>query len=117
MRAWLIVLLAACANDGTRARCAEGGALTACADSDPTPEGACWRLVDCAAIVEKSKDHWDWGKCVTDVEALSTVGEQLAIDCFRSSTCDQLKVAGSPDMADPFDFFCWRMATGGGNGP
>ena len=37
-------------TDGARASCAEGGAINACPDSPTTPEGACWRLVDCAAI-------------------------------------------------------------------
>ena len=118
MKGWLICLLAvACADEGTRARCAEGGVLTQCAaEEPPTAMGACWRLVDCAAIPLHSTDDnvWDWGNCVNDLESLTSTGEELAIECIRTSTCDQLKVNASPVDPGHDDFYCWLIGTGGG---
>ena len=117
MRGWLICLVvAACANDGTRARCAEGGALTTCPDADRTPEAACWRLVDCAAIPAKSDDGdvFDWDHCMATLESFNSTGELLAIDCIRSSTCDQLKVHDSATLTPHAgDFYCVLLGNGG----
>jgi hypothetical protein len=95
---WLSFLLiagaVACDNaDGTRAECAEGGTLTACPEAERTAEGACWRLVDCAAIQLHSDDNndFDWDNCVDNVEQRTSDREQLIIDCIAAATCDSLK--------------------------
>src|ERR1051325_7271635 len=53
-------------TEGTRAECAQGGALTDCPDAERTAQGACWRLVDCGAIPVKSdnENRFTWGRCV-----------------------------------------------------
>jgi len=96
---WLSLLLfvaAACnagddTTDGARALCAEGGALNACPEAPHTAEGACWRLVDCAAIPLDAMNNFDWGDCVNGIERLTTDRQQLVIDCIAASTCDALK--------------------------
>jgi hypothetical protein len=98
-------------TDGTRARCAAGGVLNACPDAgDFTPEGACWRLVDCAVIPLDSSNGntYDWRMCVRDVQSLSTIAEQAAISCIFASTCDQLK---TPDSA--MGIACLDASSGG----
>jgi len=102
-------------TDGTRGQCAEGGELNACPEAERTPEGACWRLVDCAAIDLESTNNFDWARCVDDIEGLSTVGEMLTIDCIAESSCDQLKVPNSPDNTGHDDFQCIRLGEGGNN--
>ena len=82
---------------GARAECAHGGALVDCPEAERTPEGACWRLVDCAAIPVKDENDdnvLDWGACVNYIEARSTAGETLIIDCIAASSCDQLQNVG-----------------------
>ena len=110
---WLCLLLVvgACANDGSRARCAEGGALNACGDIDRTPPGACWRLVDCAAIPING-DQWNWAQCVDDISSLQPIGQEAVIDCIAASTCDALKVDGSPLNPNRDDEFCWLIVGG-----
>ena len=72
--------LGACGNgddttEGTRAECAQGGALTDCPDAARTAEGACWRLVDCGAISVKSdsndKNRFTWGRCADVIESVT----------------------------------------------
>jgi len=130
MRAWtclgLALALAACGasddtTDGTRGSCAAGGALTGCADTPRTAEGACWRLVDCGAIPLHADDDgiFDWGNCVDDLERLSDTGEALTIDCIATSSCDALQVDSSPAVGNGHvyrgQFACYLLGTGGRN--
>ena len=102
MRAWTLVgllALAACGlgddtADGTRAQCAEGGELNnTCSTTITTPEQACWRMVDCGAIVLHSDNSGerDWNNCVDEIESAGTPQERLIMACIGASTCDQLK--------------------------
>ena len=91
-----LLLLAACnagddTTDGARASCAEGGAINACPDSPTTPEGACWRLVDCAAIPLDAPNNFDWADCMNGIERLTADRQRLVIDCIAVSSCDALK--------------------------
>jgi len=127
MKGWLLLILVAAAcgtgndvTDGTRGPCAAGGALNTCPEADHTVEGACWRLVDCGAIplhADNDTNIFDWDNCVVDLEGLSTVGQQLAIDCIAASTCDELKVQDSPANGNghvyPDQFRCYLLGTGG----
>ena len=92
----LLVLLAACnagddTTDGARALCAEGGALNQCPDPPKTAQGACWKLVDCAAIPLESMNNFDWGACVDYIERRTEDRQRLVIDCVAASSCDALK--------------------------
>ena len=95
---WLsfVLFAAACSQaDGTRGQCAEGGALNACPEADRTPEGACWRLVDCGAIPLKADDpnrRFDWNDCVDGIEGMTDDRQRLVVDCIAADTCDSLKV-------------------------
>src|SRR5438270_8528137 len=100
MRLSLLLALAACGagddtTDGARGQCAEGGTLTACPEADRTAEGACWRLVDCAAIPLHVDDPnaFDWDNCVDGIQSLTADRERLVIDCIAASSCDALKAA------------------------
>ncbi len=100
---WLSFLLVAgvaCTKaDGTRGQCAEGGTLEQCPESERTAEGACWRLVDCAAIPLKADDpnrQYDWNDCVNDLEQLTDDRQRLVIDCIAVATCDSLKTDPNP---------------------
>ena len=99
--------------DGSRAECAHGGALTACPEAERTPEGACWRLVDCAAIPVKSADtgqnRFDWGRCVNRIETAHDTGRRLMIDCIAASSCDQLQGQGSPNNPQPDQMPCFML--------
>ncbi|MFT3700701.1 MAG: hypothetical protein QM831_46580 [Kofleriaceae bacterium] len=113
----LFVLTAACgAGDdtatGSHSRCAEGGAINDCTDAVETPEDACWRLVDCAAIPVKSGDkdnHFDWGACVDRIEQAIDVEQNLIVDCIAASSCDALKAPGSPDNPDVGQMACFQL--------
>jgi hypothetical protein len=92
----LLLLLAACnagddTTDGARGLCAEGGALNQCPDPPKTAQGACWKLVDCAAIPLDAMNNFDWGDCVTGIERLTDDRQRLVIDCIAASSCDALK--------------------------
>ena len=105
---------AACGTDdeqGTRAECAQGGALTDCPDAERTSQGACWRLVDCGAIAVQSSNanRFTWGRCVDSLDSLTADRQRLVIDCVAASTCDELRVDGSPDNPDPHDMHCLRF--------
>lgn len=81
--------------EGTTAQCAYGGQLIDCPPAERTPEGACWRLVDCDAIdVKRDDGGFDWGVCVDEIEDEATDVERLIIDCIAVSTCDELRVGG-----------------------
>ncbi|HSN26832.1 MAG TPA: hypothetical protein VLT45_11115 [Kofleriaceae bacterium] len=106
-----LLLLAACnagddTTDGARANCAQGGVLTDCPDAPHTSEGACWRLVDCAAIPLDSANNFDWKRCVDGIDKLTADRQALVIDCIAASSCDALKVDGSPDQPDPNKMHC-----------
>ena len=113
----LVPLAAACGagdndtTDGTRGQCAEGGALNQCPEAERTAEGACWRLVDCAAIpLHADPDYvFDWDNCVDDLEMLTADRERVVIDCIAASSCDALEVGGSPDRPDPNQMFCLQL--------
>ncbi len=109
-----LLLLAACnagddTTDGARANCAQGGVLTSCPESPHTSEGACWRLVDCAAIPLDAKNDFDWKRCVDDIDSRTADRQALMIDCIVASSCDALKVDGSPDHPDINQLSCWRF--------
>jgi len=99
----LVLGTAACdgteSADGARGSCASGGALAGCADSPTTPEGACWRLVECGSLpVDAAGDgDRDWGRCVTALEGLPTGRADLVMTCIATSTCDELLAPGSPN--------------------
>jgi hypothetical protein len=98
-------------NAGTRAECAQGGALTDCPDAQRTSQGACWRLVDCGAIAIESnnQNRFTWGRCVDSLDSLTADRQRLVIDCVAASTCDELRVSGSPDNPDPHQMHCLRF--------
>jgi len=79
--------------EGTRALCAEGGALNECHGDAVTPRDACWRLVDCGAIPVHRDGQYelDWDRCVSDLEGIDVVQQELVVTCINASTCDQLK--------------------------
>ena len=97
----LAVGVAACSAgddtvEGARGPCAFGGELTDCPDAARTPEGACWRLVDCGAIVVASdnENRFTWGDCVDSVDGLTADRRGFVINCIAASTCDELRVGG-----------------------
>ena len=105
MKGWIastllasFVVAAACGTgddvvEGGRAQCAYGGALTDCPDAAQTPEGACWRLVDCGALdVEREEPgQFDWGACVDRLEGMIEDRRRPVIACVAASTCDELR--------------------------
>lgn len=97
--------------EGTRAECAQGGALTDCPDAERTAEGACWRLVDCGAISVKSDNNnrFTWGRCVDGLESVPLDRQRIVISCIAASTCDELRVGGSPGNPNPNDMHCLRL--------
>ena len=104
---WIAALAACSAADGTRGQCAEGGALEDCPPADRTPEGACWRLVDCGAInLKDTNGNFDWTQCVSFIDGITPDRAQLVIDCVAASTCDGLKVQGSPDDPHTDEMTC-----------
>ncbi len=113
---WLVPLVAiACSADGdtasgSRARCAEGGALTACSEVPQTPQEACWKLVDCGAVaIASSTNRFDWGECVDRIETSIEGAQKLIIHCIAASSCDALKVAGSPDEPNRDQMACFHL--------
>jgi hypothetical protein len=97
--------------EGTRAECAQGGALTDCPDAERTAEGACWRLVDCGAISVKSDNNnrFTWARCVDGLESVPLDRQRVVISCIAASTCDELRVGGSPGNPNPNDMHCLRL--------
>ena len=108
--------LGACGADddtieGTRAECAQGGALTDCPDAERTAEGACWRLVDCGAIPVKSDNNnrFTWARCIDRLDSQTADRQRVMISCIAASTCDELRVGGSPGNPDPNQMRCLRL--------
>jgi hypothetical protein len=97
--------------EGTRAECAQGGALTDCPDAERTAEGACWRLVDCGAISVKSDNNnrFTWARCVDGLQSVPLDRQRVVISCIAASTCDELRVGGSPGNPNPNDMHCLRL--------
>jgi hypothetical protein len=114
----LSLVLAACGDDesspGARSECAAGGELNDCPDSERTPEDACWRLVECGAIGIKGRDDnsFTWNRCADFLETAADDRQKLAIDCIAASTCDQLRVDGSPDAPNTNQMYCIALAYG-----
>lgn len=98
-------------TEGTRSECAQGGALTDCPDAERTAQGACWRLVDCGAISVSSDNanRFTWPHCVDQIEGATADAERLVINCIAASTCDELRVAGSPGNPDRNAIQCLRF--------
>ncbi len=106
--AWIVAGLwvgaVGCGDDdslqGTRDVCANAsGTLLGCDEPTiDTPEDACWRLVDCGAIpLEHVDDHvLDWATCVRQIESFSEPRYDYTLECIQTSSCDDLKVDGSP---------------------
>jgi hypothetical protein len=99
---------------GARGDCAEGGQLNAgTCPVDPTPDGACLYLVDCGVIPIESdagdKHHYDWADCVSTIDGFLPTGQQLAIECIESATCDSLVVDGSPDAPNAGEIACLHL--------
>ena len=83
--------------DGTRGSCAWGGSALACVDGEETPEAACWKLVECAAIpLDAPDNNFDWGRCVDYLSGLPDERGRFAIACVAASACDELRGPGSP---------------------
>lgn len=111
LAACALALAAACddegAVDGSRAACASGGGLGGgCPDDPATPEGACSRLVACGAIpLDAPDDKFDWGQCVDRLDGVPADQRAFATACIAASTCDELRVNGSP--GNPYErIFC-----------
>jgi len=98
-------------TEGTRAECAQGGTLTDCPDAERSAVGACWRLVDCGAISISSDNanRFTWPRCVDVLEGQTSDRQRLVINCIAASTCDELRVQGSPRTPDPDDMHCLRF--------
>jgi hypothetical protein len=98
-------------TEGTRAECAQGGVLTDCPDAQRTSQGACWRLVDCGAIsiTSDNTNRFTWGRCVDELDRLTADHERLVINCIAASTCDELRVGGSPRNPNPNEMHCLRF--------
>ena len=93
--------------DGARGPCGFGGDLSGCPASELTPEGACDRLVECAAIPldTNGMGGFDWGNCVDDLERMTDDRQRFVIACVAESTCDALKSTGNPaNGGQPFCF-------------
>lgn len=98
-------------TEGTRAECAQGGALTDCPDAERTAQGACWRLVDCGAISIKSDNanRFTWPRCVDGIDSLTSDRQRLVINCIAASSCDELRVQGSPGNPNANAMHCLRF--------
>jgi len=111
----LVGLVACTAGDdttqGTRSLCAQGGALTDCPDAERTAQAACWRLVDCGAIsvASDNENRFTWGRCVDLLERQTADRERLVVNCIAASTCDELRVDGSPENPNTNDMRCLRL--------
>jgi len=94
---------------GARGQCAYGGELADCPDAARTAEGACWRLVDCGAIAVKSgmmNGRFDWDRCVDGLDSLTTDRRTLVVNCIAASSCDNLRMDGSPDDPNTDQNYC-----------
>jgi hypothetical protein len=94
------------AVEGARGSCAQGGAIGTCPQDIRTAEGACDRLVACAAIARDAEDEngFDWGRCVEQLQRMTPTQESFVIACIGGSSCDDLKVEGSPSQPNGRSF-------------
>lgn len=97
-------------SGGARSACAQGGQLLDCPDAERTPEAACWRLVDCGAIAVNAgamnQYRFDWDRCVDGLDGLTADRRRPVINCIAASSCDQLRVDGSPDQPNTDQMYC-----------
>jgi len=103
----LAALIACSASDdvylGSRANCEFGGTLTDCENAKRTIHAACFRLVDCGAIVlhdEGNENNLDWDVCVRRLENLEDARTELIVACIASSTCDELRTGLCLELGD-----------------
>lgn len=103
----LAALIACSASDdvylGSRANCEFGGTLTDCENAGRTVQDACWRLVDCGAIVlhhETNDNVFDWDRCVDELETTTEDRRRVVVACIASSTCDELRTRLCLDLGD-----------------
>ena len=97
--AGLVLALIACsASDdvylGSRGNCEFGGTLTDCENAQRTVRDACWRLVDCGAIIvhhETNDSAFDWDNCVNTIEDFPDDRARVVVACIASATCDELR--------------------------
>jgi hypothetical protein len=119
LAAWLTFAACGAGDDtveGARGPCAFGGQLTDCPDSERTAVAACWRLVDCGAIPVSYEDpndpnarRFDWGVCVDFLDGRSADRRRIMINCIAASTCDELRVSGSPGDPNREEIRCIRL--------
>ena len=104
----LVAMIACGASDdelylGSRGNCEFGGTLTDCENAERTVQAACWRMVDCGAIIthhETDNNFPDWDNCVNDLETTTEDRRRLVIACIASSTCDELRTRLCFDVGD-----------------
>lgn len=104
----LVALIACGASDdavylGSRGNCEFGGTLTDCENADRTVHGACWRLVDCGAIIvhhETNENAFDWDNCVNTLEQTPEAERRVVVACVAASTCDELRTGLCLDLGD-----------------
>lgn len=103
----LVALIACSASDdaylGSRGNCEFGGTLTDCENADRTVHDACWRLVDCGAIIvhhETNENFPDWDNCVRALEATTEDRRRVVTACIASSTCDELRTRLCFELGD-----------------
>jgi hypothetical protein len=124
MKGWITCLaLLACVgcsagddvSPGAHGQCAYGGQLLDCPEAARTAAGACWRLVDCGSIAlnagEMNTSRFDWERCVDRLDGVTADRRSLAINCIAASSCDQLRMQGSP--ADPQTSTNYCLVLGG----
>jgi len=110
----LLGLVACSAGDdvaaGAHGQCAFGGELLDCPEAQRTTQGACWRLVDCGAIAVNAGDmnqfRFDWDRCVDGLDGATADRRTLIVNCIAASSCDQLRMEGSPDNPNTETNYC-----------
>lgn len=103
----LVAVIACGASDdvylGSRGECEFGGTLTDCENATRDVHGACWRMVDCGAIIvhhETNDNARDWDNCVGELETTTEDRRRLVIACIASSTCDELRTQLCFELGD-----------------
>ena len=88
---------------GSRGNCEFGGTLTDCENASRGVQDACWRMVDCGAIVlhhETNPNVPDWDNCVNDLESTTEDRRRVVISFIAASTCDELRTRLCFDVGD-----------------
>lgn len=119
LAAWLTLPACGAGDDtveGARGPCAFGGQLNDCPDSERTSTAACWRLVDCGAIPvsyenpgDPNDTRFDVGHCIDFLDSRTDDRRRLMINCVAASTCDALRVEGSPGNPNRNEIRCIRI--------